>query len=166
MRFDGFVGRDGAGFGIWIINPRDESNFFSYNLNFHYINNMEKYEALVLGLKALKDLGAKKISFFGDSNLVIKQVNGTYQTKDARMRAYRNLILKLLESFEEHDSTIKPREYNGITDSLVVSTSQFTILTHSIRNMRLKSDIGQPFLIRQKASRYLKMIKKSTISWN
>ena len=58
---------------------------------------MAEYESLVLGLETLIELKAKNIVVYGDSELVIKQVEGAYQTKDVRMRAYRNLVLDMLE---------------------------------------------------------------------
>jgi len=33
---------------------------------------MVKYEALILGLKLVRNLGAKRVSIMGDSELVIK----------------------------------------------------------------------------------------------
>lgn len=69
MSFDGTAGRDGVGAGISIISLGDESMFFSYKLNFDCKNNMAGYETLVLGLEVLKNLGAKKIFVFGDSEL-------------------------------------------------------------------------------------------------
>lgn len=42
---------------------------------------MAEYESLFLGLEILKKIGANKISVCGDSELVIKQVEGSYQTK-------------------------------------------------------------------------------------
>ena len=46
----------------------------------------------MLGLNALKYLGAKKIDMFGYSELVINRVNESYQTKHPRMREYRNEV--------------------------------------------------------------------------
>ena len=40
--------------------------------------NVAEYEALLLGLHALKDLGAKRVQIFGDSELVINQVSDNY----------------------------------------------------------------------------------------
>jgi ribonuclease HI len=54
---------------------------------------------LILGLNILKDLKEKRIVVHGDFELVIKQVNGSYQTKHPRMREYRNSVLDLLDFF-------------------------------------------------------------------
>eukprot|EP00253_Pinus_taeda_P007372 PITA_07372 len=80
MDFDGAVGREGAGIGIWIRNPIFTPNkvpsnvrVCSYKLAFDYSNNEAEYEALITGLKILRQLNAKRISVYGDSELVIKQ---------------------------------------------------------------------------------------------
>lgn len=131
LYFDGSAGKEGAGAGIWITSPTEESKFLSYKLNFDCTNNMAEYESLVLGLETLIKLKAKNIDVYGDSELVIKQVEGTYQTKDARMRAYRNLVLDMLEKFQSYSFSIKTRDQNSIADSLAVLASLFIIPRHS-----------------------------------
>ena len=81
MDFDGVVGKDGAGIGIWIRSPTFQptkvpSNVrvCSYNLSFDCSNNEEEYEALIIGLRILKKLYVKRIYVYGDSKLLIKQV--------------------------------------------------------------------------------------------
>jgi len=39
---------------------------------------MDEYEALILGLRVLKELGEKRIVVHGDFELVINQVKGIY----------------------------------------------------------------------------------------
>ena len=60
---------------------------------------MAEYEALILGLKVLKELGTKRIVVHGDSELIINQVKCIYQFKHPRLRAYKNLVLDLLKEF-------------------------------------------------------------------
>ena len=96
MSFDGAVRREGAGAGVWIRPPNGEPKILSYKLYLDCTNNVAKYEALVLRLRALKDLQVKKIDIYGDSELVVKQVRGSYQAKHLRLRSYKNLVLDLL----------------------------------------------------------------------
>ena len=110
MSFDGEVSKEGVGAGVWIRPPNGEPKLLSYKLYFDCKNNIVEYEALVLGLRALRDLQAKKIDIYGDSELVIKQVQGGYQTKHLRLRSYINLVLDLLEGFKEHQLTVIPRK--------------------------------------------------------
>ena len=88
MDFDGAVSKEGAGAGVWLHNHRKRySESHSYKLNFHYTNNVAEYEALMLGLKLLKKVGAKQVMVRGDSKLIIKQIKGEYAAKHPRLRA-------------------------------------------------------------------------------
>ena len=85
MDFDGAVGSDGVGIGVWILSPFSTQDkvpskvrVCSYKLAFDCSNNEAEYEALIAGLKILRKLKAKKIAVYGDSELVIKQVKGEF----------------------------------------------------------------------------------------
>ena len=56
MSFDGAVSKEGVGVGVWIRHPSGEPKLLLYKLYFDCTNNIAEYEALVLGLRALKDL--------------------------------------------------------------------------------------------------------------
>ena len=90
MYFDGSAAKIGAGAGMYIISPILDFKALSYKLTFECTNNVAEYEALLLGLHALKYSGVQRIKVFGDAELVINQVNDSYQTRHPRMRAYRN----------------------------------------------------------------------------
>jgi ribonuclease HI len=81
MSFDGDSYREGEGIGIWINHPKRYLKLCSYKLVFECTNNMTEYEALILGLKVLKELGAKRIVVHGDSEIIINQIKGIYQEK-------------------------------------------------------------------------------------
>ena len=75
MHFDDVVTREGAGARVEIIAPYYiKQNLFSYKFYFECTNNVAKYEALILGMKIMKELQAKRVHIYGDSKLVIKQV--------------------------------------------------------------------------------------------
>jgi len=138
MDFDGAVGSDGAGIGVWIRSPFSVRNkvpskvrVCSYKLAFDCSNNEAEYEALIAGLKILRKLKAKKIAVYGDSELVIKQVKGEFQAKHPRMRAYRNAVLDILKLFSEHTLTCVPRIQNGVADALAKAASNLKIPMNS-----------------------------------
>ena len=121
--------------GIWIRPPIDEPKFLSYKLDFKCTNNVAEYEALILGLKALKDLQAQRINIQGDSELFIKQVQGSYRAKHPRIRSYRNLVLNLIKGFKECQYTVIPREENSEANALAVSASSFQVPEKSKREI-------------------------------
>jgi hypothetical protein len=62
MFFDGASSREGVGAGVVFVSPTQETISLSYKLEFEATNNVAEYEALVLGLRAAKDMGIKDIS--------------------------------------------------------------------------------------------------------
>jgi hypothetical protein len=88
---------------------------------------MAEYEELIFGLRTLKELGAMRIAVHGDSDIVVNQVKGIYQSKHPRLRAYRNLVLDLLEEFSEYNLSAILRGKNQIADTLATSASIFKI---------------------------------------
>jgi ribonuclease HI len=127
MSFDKAVNKEGVGASMWICPPKVGTKLFSYKLAFDCTNNMAEYEALILGLRVLKELGTKRIVVHGDSKLIINQVKGIYQSKHPRLRAYKNLVLDLLEEFSEYNLSAIPRGQNQIADALATSASVFKI---------------------------------------
>jgi ribonuclease HI len=99
MFFDGASSREGAGAGIVFVSPCQETMPLSYKFEFVVTNNVEEYEALVLGLRAAKDMGIEEIAVFGDAELIVQQIRNTYQAKNPQLRSYRNEVWDLIDNF-------------------------------------------------------------------
>ena len=126
MYFDGSVDKVGFGAGVYIISPIRYFKAFSYKLTFECTNNVVEYETLLLGLHALKDLGSKRVQVFGYSELVINQVNDSYQTKHPRTRAYMNKVWDMFGNyFTEHSVKVIPRYDNTVAYSLAIVAGKF-----------------------------------------
>jgi len=104
---------------------KQESTHLSFKLAFHVTNDITEYEALILGLNAAKDKGIRNIKVFGDVNLIIQQVNKTFQARHPRLKAYRDKVWRFKNSFDSFSISYIPRIKNQLTDSLAVSTSMF-----------------------------------------
>ena len=52
----------------------------SIRCGFQATNNEAEYEALMAGLGLAKDMGIKQIKILSDSQLIVNQMNVTYQT--------------------------------------------------------------------------------------
>jgi ribonuclease HI len=128
MFFDGASSREGAGAGVFFVSPSQETISLSYKLEFETTNNVAEYEALVLGMKAAKEMGIKEIAIFGDAELIIQQVRNIYRAKHPRLRNYRNEVWDLIDHFfSAFNISFIPREDNVVADSLAVSASQFKV---------------------------------------
>jgi ribonuclease HI len=128
MFFDGASSSIGAGAGVVFISPCQEIISLSYKLEFEITNNVAEYEALVLGMRAAKEMGIKEMVVFGDAELIIQQVKNIYRAKHPRLRSYRNEVWDLIDNFfSAFNIVFVPREENTAADSLAVSASLFRI---------------------------------------
>jgi ribonuclease HI len=81
-------------------------------------NNRAEYEALVRGLEVAADYGFEEVVARGDSELIVKQVRGEYDTNDPALRERRVRVRELLAGFEEWSISHVPREVNERADEL------------------------------------------------
>ena len=84
---------------------------------------MAEYEALIFGLKLVRNRGAKRVSVMGDSELIIKQIDTVYMTKDPRLSCYRGTIVEILNTFLETKLAVIPKKHNMQAHSLAMFTS-------------------------------------------
>ena len=70
-------------------------------------------------------MGIKGLKVLGDADLIIQQVNKKFQAKHPRLKAYRDEVWKLKDSFNSFSISYIPRMKNQLVDSLAVSTSLF-----------------------------------------
>ncbi len=87
-------------------------------LKFSASNNEAEYEALMIGLKTAKKLGASHLQVFCDSQLVANQISGEYQAKDERMAVYLTIARSLLSKFDSIHVAQIGREHNSHADIL------------------------------------------------
>jgi ribonuclease HI len=126
MFFDGASSSIGAGAGVVFKSPSQEIISLSYKLEFEVTNNVAEYEALVLGLRAAKEMGIREIAVFGDAELVVQQVKSAYQARHPRLKNYRNEVWDLIDSFFlAFNISFIPREENTPADFQAFSASLF-----------------------------------------
>ena len=89
--------------GIGVILKSLEGDKLRYvaHLQYQITNNKVEYEALLKGLELAESLRSESIIVQGDYQLVINQVNGTYEAKEDQMKKYLNKIRQLVKKFKE-----------------------------------------------------------------
>jgi len=70
-KFDGASSKDSVGVGVIFIYPSQEFITLSFNLEFETTKNIAEYEALILGLRAAKDMKIEELSVFRDAELIV-----------------------------------------------------------------------------------------------
>jgi formyltetrahydrofolate-dependent phosphoribosylglycinamide formyltransferase len=82
-------------------------------------NNVAEYTATQKALETARQLGAKRITVFSDSNLLVKQVNGEYKVKSEHIRSLFRQTVNLLSAFENWKVQFISRDKNMEADQLV-----------------------------------------------
>ena len=82
-------------------------------------NNVAEYTAAVKALEAAKQIVAKELIIFSDSQLLVKQLNGEYKVKSEQIRPLFRQAVDLLGQFENWKVQHIIRDKNKEADKLV-----------------------------------------------
>ena len=63
-------------------------------------NNIAEYEVLLFGLSMSREMGAENIRVIGDSNLVIKQVQGEFSLEESALAPYHAAAQEMIKKFQ------------------------------------------------------------------
>ncbi|MDQ2749629.1 MAG: bifunctional RNase H/acid phosphatase [Actinomycetota bacterium] len=81
-------------------------------------NNVAEYRGLIAGLTAAADLGARRVSVWLDSKLIVEQMSGRWQVKHPDMRPLAREAAALRSRFDAVSFDWMPREKNTHADRL------------------------------------------------
>ncbi len=107
-----------AGAGIYIVDDQGRELCGEGFYLGQCTNNMAEYQALLLGLSEAKKLGGKDIAVKIDSELIVKQINGQYRVKDAKLKPLFEKVTKQLSCFRSYNVSHIPRKENQRADQL------------------------------------------------
>lgn len=103
LYFDNSCTQHGSMGSIFSITPQGDCIPMSYKISFTYMKNIVEYEALIVGLCLAIQWKINDLQVYGDSQLIIKQVNDEYQTKDDKFLHYHHMV----EDLKKHFTSIK-----------------------------------------------------------
>jgi ribonuclease HI len=123
LYFDGASNATGAGAGAVLVSITGQQFPVAAKLGFCNSNNTAEYEACILGLELAINMRIKRLTVYGDSELVIKQANGDYSIREYRLMPYHDHVRKLIQKFEEVTFLHTPRDKNDFADALATIAS-------------------------------------------
>ncbi|XP_056690034.1 uncharacterized protein [Spinacia oleracea] len=98
--------------------PEGDSFEYAMRFNFQASNNEAEYEAFLCSIKMCKAAGAKEILALFDSQLIVSQVNGNYETRDPTMIKYMKVVHQEVEKWKSFEVRQVPRSENNQADAL------------------------------------------------
>ena len=81
-------------------------------------NNQAEYQALIAALKKALELGVTEVGIYLDSELVVKQVTGSYRVKNEALKPLYSEVKRLLGQLQAFKITHVPRAQNKEADKL------------------------------------------------
>ncbi|VFQ95800.1 unnamed protein product [Cuscuta campestris] len=115
---DGSSAAKACGGGVVIQSPEGFRSYHAIKFQFKVSNYEAEYEALLSGLRLILNLKAEYIRIRCDSRLVVSQIKGEFDTKEERMRLYKEAALELLKILKGYELVQIPRAENTEADVL------------------------------------------------
>jgi ribonuclease HI len=113
--------------GCVIVSPGGVDIDLSIRLEFACTNNQVEYESLLHGLEYLRDLGARDVDVFGDSNLIMQQIMGDSYCLDGVLNSYQDRCLDIVKLFDLFSIKYIPWEENSKPNWLAQQASGYVV---------------------------------------
>lgn len=127
MYFDDAAHRNGAGAGVVFVTPQEEVILYSFTLMNYCSNNAIEYQDLILRLEMIVDMKQLQLQIFGDSQLVIKQLLGSYEVRKPELRPCHDYAQKFMGWLGEVTLQHVPTKENKQADALATLASTLTL---------------------------------------
>lgn len=108
-----------AGIGVYITNEAGEVVKEIAEYIGETTNNQAEYKALLRGLEEARELQAKTVRVFMDSELIVKQIQGEYKVKNKDLAPLFIGVHNVSQSFQRVMVEHVPRAHNKEADRLV-----------------------------------------------
>ncbi|KAI5323354.1 hypothetical protein L3X38_032426 [Prunus dulcis] len=127
LYFDGVARRNRAAAELVFITPSGGLIPYSFSLLALCSNNVAKYEALIINIEISLEMHIDCLQAYGDSQLVVRQLNGQYVVRNATLIPYHERAKYLMSQFQDiHVSHILKSE-NDKVDALANLAASLTL---------------------------------------
>ncbi len=112
-------GNPGPAAAGYVISDSDGQEIYSEGVALGRLtNNQAEYQALLLGLAAVRRLGFQELEIALDSELIVRQLAGRYKVKNAGLKPLYEDARLLLAAFKHWSVRHVPRAENTVADAL------------------------------------------------
>ncbi|KAL5568842.1 hypothetical protein UlMin_025417 [Ulmus minor] len=115
---DGSSTETSSGAGIILVSPDGVKLSCAVRFKFKATNNQAEYKALLSGLRLAKEVSARHLTIYSDSQLVVSQVNSEFQAKGEKMASYLEKAKEAMDQFDTVTIIQVPRAENTNVNAL------------------------------------------------
>ncbi|XP_073109308.1 uncharacterized protein [Elaeis guineensis] len=140
LHIDGASNAQGSGADFLLTGLEGVVTEHALRFDFKASNNQAEYEALVAGLKLALELGIDRLQVFSDSQLIVGQTKGEFETRDPTMAKYRQKVKDLVTPFKHFEISHIPSAENARADTL----SRLTTSDYGALGRTFVENLGRP----------------------
>ena len=118
LSVDGASNAQGSGASLILTSPEGIDIEYALRFGFHTSNNEAEYEAVIAGLNLAHSLEVDQLEVYSDSQLVVRQIEDTYEAKSGRMILYLRKVRDLLKKLVLVQVKHVPRAENSRAGAL------------------------------------------------
>lgn len=121
---DGSWTATGAGAAAVIISPSGMRSAYAVKIDFPSTNNIAEYEAVLLALRKLKAMGARRAVLNSDSQVITGHIDKTYKARDQMLDKYLQTVRRMESQFEGFSVKKVERSKVDEADTLAKAASE------------------------------------------
>ena len=118
LSVDGATNAQGSGAGLILTSPEGIDIEYALRFGFQDSNNEVEYVAVIAGLNLAHSLEIDQLEVCSDPQLVVRQIEDTYEAKSERMILYLKKVRDLMKKFVLVQVRHIPRTENSRADAL------------------------------------------------
>ena len=118
LSVDGAANAQGSGAGLILTSPYGIGTEYALRFGFQASNNEAEYEAVIAGLNLAHFMEADQLEVSSDSQLVVKQIEDSYEARGEKMILYLKKVRELLKKLVRVQVKHVPRSENSRVDAL------------------------------------------------
>ena len=134
LSVDGAANAQGSGAGLILTSPEGIDIKYDLRFEFQASNNEAEYEDVIAGFNLAHSIEVDQLEVCSDSQLVVRQIEETYEAKGEKMVLYLKKVRELLKKFVLVQIRHIPRAENSQTDTLAklatASQEDLSKMTH------------------------------------
>jgi ribonuclease HI len=90
--YDGSWGTFGVGAAAVLVAPSKVRTCYAARLDFSCTNNIAEYEALLLGLRKLKEMGIRRVILKTDFQVISGHIDKSSKARDLKLEKYLDTV--------------------------------------------------------------------------
>ena len=99
LSVDGAANAQGSGAGLILTSPEGIDIEYALRFGFRASNNEAEYEVVIVGLNLAQSMEVDQLEVCSDSQLVVKQIEDSYEARGEKMILYLKKVRELLKKF-------------------------------------------------------------------